>query len=153
MSVSANLRRVPAIAGQSTASLDPRLIRRDFPVFENNPGLVFLDSAASAQKPHTVIDGIAEFYRRDYANVHRGVYSLSQRSTDLFEVAREKVRRFLNAADQHEIIFVRGTTEGINLVANSWGTAHLKGGDEVLITESCRSRRSRGWRMSAAPRC
>jgi cysteine desulfurase/selenocysteine lyase len=135
MSAAANLRKVPLTAGRDTAALDPQMIRRDFPIFENNPGLVFLDSAASAQKPRAVIDGIAEFYRRDYANVHRGVYRLSARSTDLFEEAREKVRRFLNAADQHEIVFVRGTTEGINLVANSYGTNFIKAGDEVLITE------------------
>src|SRR5258708_81922 len=135
MSSPANLRTVPMAAGRGRAGLDPQAIRRDFPVFENNPGLVFLDSAASAQKPRAVIDGVAEFYRRDYANVHRGVYRLSQRSTDLFEEAREKVRRFLNAADQHEIVFVRGTTEGINLVANSYGTSFIKAGDEVLITE------------------
>jgi len=82
-----------------------------------------------------VIDGVADFYRHDYANVHRGVYRLSARSTDLFEEAREKVARFLNAADHNEIVFVRGTTEGINLVANSYGTNFIKAGDEVLITE------------------
>jgi len=116
-------------------ALDPRLIRREFPIFERNPGLVFLDSGASAQKPRQVIDGIAEFYRTDYANVHRGVYSLSARSTDRFEEAREKVRAFLNAADEREIIFVRGATEAINLVAQSWGPANLKPGDEILISD------------------
>jgi cysteine desulfurase / selenocysteine lyase len=131
MSPAANLRKAPLEAGR----LDPQAIRRDFPVFENNPGLVFLDTAASAQKPRAVIDGVADFYRHDYANVHRGVYRLSARSTDLFEEAREKVARFLNAANQHEIVFVRGTTEGINLVANSYGTNFIKAGDEVLITE------------------
>ena len=115
-------------------TLDPRAIRRDFPVFERNPGLVFLDSGASAQKPAAVIDGVAEYYRSDYANVHRGVYSLSARSTELYEAAREKVRRFLNAADAREIVFVRNATEGINLVANSWGASFLEPGDEVLIT-------------------
>src|SRR5713226_4093650 len=115
-------------------ALDPRRVRRDFPIFERNPGLVFLDSGASAQKPSVVIDGVAEFYRRDYANVHRGVYRLSARSTELYEEAREKVRRFLNAADASEIVFVRNTTEAINLVAQSWGPAFLKEGDEVLIS-------------------
>src|SRR5258707_15802252 len=104
MSPPANLRTVPITAGQGRAGLDPQVIRRDFPVFENNPGLVFLDSAASAQKPRAVIDGIAEFYRRDYANVHRGVYRLSARSSDPFEGAGEKVGRFLNPADHHEIV-------------------------------------------------
>src|SRR5690349_13852709 len=116
------------------AGLDPRDVKRDFPVFDNNPGLVFLDTAASAQKPRQVIDGLAEYYRRDYANVHRGVYRLSARSTELYEAARETVRRFLNAKEAAEIIFVRGTTEGINLVAQTWGPAFVKEGDEILIT-------------------
>jgi len=119
---------------REAGALDPRRIRRDFPVFERNPGLVFLDSGASAQKPAAVIDGVAEFYRSDYANVHRGVYRLSARSSELYENAREKVRRFLNAADAREIVFVRNATEGVNLVANSWGATNLKPGDEVLIT-------------------
>jgi cysteine desulfurase / selenocysteine lyase len=118
-----------------SGSFDPRAIRRDFPIFEHNPGLVFLDSAASAQKPRAVIEGVAEFYRSDYANVHRGVYALSGRSTDRYEQARETVRRFLNAEDANEIVFVRGTTEGINLVAFSWGAAFLKPGDEVMLSE------------------
>jgi cysteine desulfurase / selenocysteine lyase len=114
---------------------DPRVLRREFPIFANNPDLVFLDSGASAQKPRSVIDRIADYYRTDYANVHRGVYRLSARSTELFEEAREKMRSFLNAADSREIVFVRGATEGINLVAQSWGPAFLKAGDEVLISE------------------
>src|SRR5258707_13853338 len=114
MSSPANLRTVPMAAGRGRAGLDPQAIRRDFPVFENNPGLVFLDSAASAQKPRAVIDGIAEFYRRDYANVHRGVYRLSARSTDLFEEAREKVAGFLNAAEHAWIVFERGQTGRIS---------------------------------------
>jgi cysteine desulfurase/selenocysteine lyase len=115
-------------------SFDPRVLRREFPIFGNNPDLVFLDSAASAQKPRAVIDRIADYYRTDYANVHRGVYRLSARSTELFEEAREKVQRFLNAAESREIVFVRNTTEAINLVAQSWGGAFLKAGDEVLIS-------------------
>jgi cysteine desulfurase / selenocysteine lyase len=117
------------------SGLDPRRLRREFPIFERHPGLVFLDSGASAQKPRQVIDGIAEFYRSDYANVHRGVYQLSARSTDRFEEARESVRAFLNAADEREIVFVRGATEAINLVAQSWGPSHLKPGDEVVISD------------------
>jgi cysteine desulfurase / selenocysteine lyase len=120
----------PALDG-----FDSRRLRREFPIFANNPDLVFLDSAASAQKPRSVIDGIAEYYRTDYANVHRGVYRLSARSTELYEEARDKVRRFLNAADRREIVFVRNTTEAINLVAQSWGPAFLREGDEVLISE------------------
>lgn len=114
---------------------DPALVRQDFPIFERNPGLVFLDTAASAQKPRAVIDGVAEYYRSDYANVHRGVYGLSARSTERFEAARERVRWFLNAADCAEVVFVRGATEAINLVAQSWGAAFLKAGDQVLISE------------------
>ena len=114
---------------------DPRAVRRDFPIFARNPGLVFLDSGASAQKPASVIDGVAEFYRTDYANIHRGVYRLSARSTELYEAARERVRRFLNAREAAEIVFVRNATEAINLVAFSWGGTFLKAGDEVLITE------------------
>jgi cysteine desulfurase / selenocysteine lyase len=130
MTTSAKLREIAPFG-----AFDPRQIRRDFPIFENNPGLVFLDTAASAQKPASVIDGIADFYRHDYANVHRGVYRLSARSTELYEEAREKVRGFLNAADSSEIIFVRGATEAINLVANTWGTAFLGKGDEIVLTE------------------
>jgi cysteine desulfurase/selenocysteine lyase len=115
--------------------LDARRLRREFPIFETNPGLVFLDSGASAQKPRSVIDGLSQFYRNDYANVHRGVYALSGRSTDLFEEAREKARAFLNAADEREIVFVRGATEAINLVAQSWGPAHLKAEDEIVISD------------------
>src|SRR3954451_4650866 len=114
---------------------DARRLRHEFPIFETNPGLVFLDSGASAQKPRSVIDGLAEFYRNDYANVHRGVYALSGRSTDLFEEAREKTRAFLNAPDGREIVFVRGATEAINLVAQSWGPAHLQSGDEIVISD------------------
>jgi len=114
---------------------DPRRLRREFPIFASNPDLVFLDSGASAQKPRSVIDRVADYYRTDYANVHRGVYRLSARSTELFEEAREKVRCFLNAADRREIVFVRGATEAINLVAQSWGAAFLRAGDEILISE------------------
>ncbi len=114
---------------------DPREVKREFPIFANNPGLVFLDSGASAQKPASVIDRVADYYRTDYANVHRGVYRLSARSTELFEEARGKVGKFLNAADAGEIVFVRGATEAINLVAQSWGGAFLEAGDEVLISE------------------
>ena len=117
------------------AALDVPALRREFPVFDAHPDLVFLDSGASAQKPRSVIDGVAEFYRRDYANVHRGVYALSARSTDRFEEARGTVRAFLNARDEREIVFVRGATEAINLVAQSWGPAFLKDGDEVIVTE------------------
>jgi cysteine desulfurase/selenocysteine lyase len=120
---------------KSRAVLDPQALRREFPIYQNNPGLVFLDSGASAQKPAVVIDGIADYYRRDYANVHRGVYQLSQRSTDAFEEARETTRAFMNAADVNEIVFTRGATESINLVAQSWGPAFVKAGDEIIVSD------------------
>ena len=124
----------PLRLSSAPGAFDPRQLRREFPIFANNPDLVFLDSAASAQKPRAVIERMADYYRADYANVHRGVYRLSARSTELFEEARNKVRRFLNAADSREIVFVRNTTEAINLVAQSWGPASLRSGDEVLIS-------------------
>ncbi|HYL48641.1 MAG TPA: cysteine desulfurase [Stellaceae bacterium] len=124
-----------AVQTAAKPALDPARIKRDFPIFERNPGLVFLDSAASAQKPAAVIDGVAEFYRTDYANVHRGVYRLSERASERYENARQTTRKFLNAASADEIVFVRGATEAINLVAYSWGLKFLKPGDEVLLTE------------------
>src|SRR5712691_3530937 len=122
-------------SGSSPGGLDPRGLRREFPIFEHNPGLVFLDSGASAQKPRQVIDGIAEFYRTDYANVHRGVSQLSARSTDQFEEARETVRHFLNAADERFFFNDTAATEAINLVAQSWGPAFVQTGDEVVISD------------------
>jgi cysteine desulfurase/selenocysteine lyase len=119
------------------ASFDVDAIRRDFPILDqliHGHPLVFLDSAASAQKPRQVIDAMSEFYRHDYANIHRGVYELSQRATNAFEGAREKVRAFLNARETREIVFVRGTTEAINLVAMTHGRRNVGEGDEILIT-------------------
>lgn len=112
-------------------------IREDFPLLSrevHGHTLVFLDSAASSQKPQDVLDALDHYYRYQHANVHRGVYSLSQEATEAYEAAREKARSFLNAASSEEIIFVRGATEGINLVASSFGRKYLKEGDEVLIS-------------------
>ncbi|MDO9239273.1 MAG: aminotransferase class V-fold PLP-dependent enzyme, partial [Methylicorpusculum sp.] len=112
-------------------------IRLDFPILEEkirNKPLVYLDNAASCQKPNAVIDTISHVYRHDYANVHRGVHTLSVRSTDKFESAREKIRAFINADSTKEIIITKGTTESINLVAQTYGKANLKPGDEILIT-------------------
>jgi len=111
--------------------------RRDFPILDqkiHGQPLVFLDSAASAQKPRQVIDAISRFYERDYANIHRGVYDLSLRATRAFEGARERVRAFLGAREAREIVFTRGASEAINLVASSWGRPHVGPGDEVLVT-------------------
>ncbi|WP_192828582.1 cysteine desulfurase [Methylocucumis oryzae] len=112
-------------------------IRADFPILATqirNKPLVYLDNAASCQKPDAVINAISDFYRHDYANIHRGVHTLSVRATDKFEAAREKVKTFINAAQAKEIIFVRGATEAINLVAHSYGKAFVKPGDEIVIT-------------------
>jgi len=112
-------------------------IRADFPILAEkirNKPLVYLDNAATCQKPQAVIDSIVHLYSHDYANVHRGVHTLSVRSTDKFEGARTKVKDFINAASDKEIIFVRGATEAINLVAQTYGKANIKAGDEILIT-------------------
>ncbi len=118
-------------------TLDLAHIRADFPALGQDmygKRLTFLDSAASAQKPRPVLDALRNFYEFEYANVHRGVYWLSQRATERYEQSRAKVRAFLNAARDEEIVFVRGATEGINLVAQSWGRAFLQPGDEVVIS-------------------
>ena len=112
-------------------------LRDDFPALHqevNGKPLVFLDSAASSQRPQTVIAAMARYESQDHANVHRGVHTLSHRATDLYEGAREKVRQFINASSTREIIFTSGTTESINLVANSFPGAPLQPGDEILIT-------------------
>ncbi len=112
-------------------------LRGDFPILStrmNGHPLIYLDNGATTQKPQAVIDALVHFYTHDNANIHRGVYPLSQRATDAFEGARRKVAEFLGANDPAECIFVRGATEAINLVADSWGRANLKAGDEVLLT-------------------
>ena len=112
-------------------------LRVDFPIFQTegrDNGLVYLDSGASAQKPASVIRAVESFYSSGYANIHRGVYALSEQATAQYESARHKAQRFLNAAAPQEIIFVRGTTEGINLLAGTFGRQNVQAGDEVLIT-------------------
>ena len=126
-----------ALRATPELEFDVERIRADFPILSttvHGKPLVYVDNAASTQKPRAVIDSITEVYEHHYANVHRGVHTLSQRSTEMFEGAREKIRRFLNARHAHEIIFVRGTTEAINLVAQSFGRANFKAGDEIVIT-------------------
>jgi cysteine desulfurase/selenocysteine lyase len=112
-------------------------IRQDFPILAEQirkKPLVYLDNAATCQKPQAVIDSIVHLYSHDYANVHRGVHTLSVRSTDLFESARTKVKDFINARSDKEIIFVKGATEAINLVAQTYGKANIHSGDEIIIT-------------------
>jgi cysteine desulfurase / selenocysteine lyase len=119
------------------ASYDVSRIRADFPIFGepvNGKKLIYLDNAATTQKPQTVVDAMTRFYTKEYANIHRGIHYLSERATESYETAREKVRRFINAASLQEIIFVRGTTEGINLVAQTYGRLHVKCDDEILIS-------------------
>ena len=121
----------------ATIAFDPVRLRADFPILAttaHGKPLVYLDNAATSQKPRAVIDRLERYYTTENANVHRGVYDLSERATAEYEKAREKARAFLNAAATREIIFVRGTTEGINLVASSWGRPRLQPGDEVLVS-------------------
>ena len=127
---------VPA-SRHAVGTLDVAAIRRDFPVLERmvrGRPLSYLDNAASSQRPHAVIDAMSSYYETSHANVHRGVHTLSQEATDLFEGAREKVRRFINARSTREIVFVRGTTEAINLVAQSYGRPRFGPGDEILVS-------------------
>jgi cysteine desulfurase/selenocysteine lyase len=117
--------------------LDPYKIKQDFPILKrkiNNHSLIYFDNAATTQKPKQVIDAIKEFYENHNANVHRAIHTLSQESSELYENAHEEVAKFINADGMEEIIFVRGTTEAINLVAYAWGLRNLKREDEVLVT-------------------
>src|SRR5216117_3646456 len=118
-------------------AFDVAKIREDFPVLKqriHGKPLVYLDNAATSQKPQSVIDAIRKFYEVDCANIHRGVHELSQRSTAAYEETRSKAKRFLNSRTKNELIFVRGTTEGINLVSSSWGRKNVKAGDEIIIS-------------------
>lgn len=118
--------------------LHGRDFRSDFPTLHqqvNGKPLVYLDNGATSQKPQVVIDALKRFYEHDNANVHRGLHALSNRATEEYEGARARVAKFINAADPAEIIFTRGTTESINLVASSWGGANLRSGDVILLTE------------------
>ncbi len=120
------------------AGLDIERIRADFPILSlpsNGKRLTFLDTAASAQKPRQVIDAERHVYEAEYANIHRGVYDLSQRATAAYDKARTKVRKFINAASDREIVFVRNATEGVNLVAQTWGRKNLKEGDQIILSE------------------
>jgi cysteine desulfurase/selenocysteine lyase len=122
---------------RASRPLDVEALRREFPVLSrqvNGRPLCYLDSAASSQRPQFVIDAISRYYETTHANVHRGVHKLSQEATDLFEGARETLRRFINARSTREVIFVRGTTEAINLVAQSYARPRLQPGDEILIS-------------------
>ena len=127
-------------------------LRADFPILDqqvHGHPLVYFDNAATSQKPRVVIDALVRYYERDNANVHRGIHELSNRSTNAFEAARERTRKFLNARSTEEIIFTRGTTEGINLIANAWGGKFIKAGDVILLTEMEHHSNIVPWQMLA----
>ncbi len=127
----------PGTVAKSARTLDIEKIRADFPILAQEiygKKLVYLDNAATSQKPRAVIEAITHYYERDNANIHRGVHALSVRATEAHDAARQTVKRFVNAGDIREVIFVRGATEAINLVAQTYGRVHVGAGDEVLIT-------------------
>jgi len=137
---------------QRPASFDVEAVRRQFPVLSQRPygrRLAFLDSGATAQKPQVVIDAVSRFYAQDNSNVHRGVYDLAERATAAFEGARKKIARYIGA-DPREVIFTRGTTEGVNLVAQTYGRAHVGQGDEILLTGMEHHSNIVPWQMLAA---
>ena len=123
---------------QTDAAWDVERVREDFPVLGqtvNGKPLVYLDNAASAQVPRIVIERGAKYLREEHSNIHRGVHYLSQRATSAYEGAREKVKRFINAREARECIFVRGVTEGINLVMHAYGRKNVREGDEIIVSE------------------
>jgi cysteine desulfurase/selenocysteine lyase len=127
-----------SLAPVHRTSLDLNAIRADFPILQrrvHGRPLVYLDNAATTQKPRAVIDRLVRYYEEENANIHRGVHTLSVEATDAYDAARDRVRRFLNAADAREIVFVRGATEAINLVARSFGAAQIRPGDEIVLSE------------------
>jgi len=133
-------------------TIDWAAIRADFPILDQevrgNP-LIYFDNAASSQKPRAVIDAVSRYYERDNANVHRGLHELSSRATDAYEGARTKVAKYLGAASAEEIVFTRGTTEGINLVAQTWGAKFVREGDVILLTEMEHHSNLVPWQMLA----
>lgn len=127
----------PAIREPERRPFDPHLLKREFPILDEQVRgrrLVWLDNAATTQKPRAVIDRISYFYEHENSNIHRAAHTLAARVTDAYEAARESVRRFINAPSTKNIVFVRGTTEGINLIAHSWGRRRLESGDEIILT-------------------
>ena len=136
-------------------NLDANTIRKDFPIFETKMRgrpLTYLDSAASAQKPRAVIDAISDFYAAHYANIHRGVYQISEEATLRYEAVRTQVARFIGAPDPREVIFVRNATEAINLVARTWGEQEIGSGDEIVITTMEHHANIVPWQMLAERR-
>jgi cysteine desulfurase/selenocysteine lyase len=141
--------------GTATVCFDAERVRRDFPILHqqvNGHPLVYLDNAATTQKPESVIQAMVDYYRRDNANVHRGAHALSDRATAAFEGARRKVAIFLNAPDARQILWTRGTSEAINLVAASWGRSQLQQGDRILVSAMEHHSNIVPWQMVAAER-
>ncbi|MEQ1823577.1 MAG: aminotransferase class V-fold PLP-dependent enzyme, partial [Fimbriimonadaceae bacterium] len=137
----------------TAADYDVALIRREFPILDqmvNGKALCYLDNAASTQRPQVVIDALVEYYQHHHSNVHRGVHTLSQRATDKFDDARRRIQKFLGAAHENEIIFTKGSTEAINLVAHSWGRENLKRGDQILLTQMEHHANIVPWQVVAA---
>ena len=137
----------------AASALDLDTIRQDFPVLDqtvDGKPLVYLDSAASSQKPRQVIEAISRYYLRDHANVHRGVHELARRATEAYENSRERIARWVNAADAHEIVWTRGTSEALNLVAFSVGQARVRNGDEIVISEMEHHSNLVPWQLLAA---
>ncbi len=137
----------------SATPFDPAALRQDFPILQqsvNGAPLVYLDNAATTQKPEVVIQAIATYYRRDNANVHRGAHTLSDRATVAFEAARETVARFINSPRSNQVIWTRGATEAINLVAYSWGHTHLRAGDRILVSYLEHHSNIVPWQLAAA---
>ena len=131
---------------------DPRLIRKDFPILKrkvNGKPLVYLDSTATSQKPQAMIDALVDYYQNHNANIHRGVHILGDESTRLYESARKTVANFIGATDPDELIFVRNTTEAVNLVAYAWGSRNINAGDEILISEMEHHSNLVPWQMLA----
>ena len=126
------------VASATSRSFDPYVVKRDFPILDqeiNGHKLVYLDSASSSQKPNAVIDAVDAYYREYNANVHRGIYTIGEKATAEYEKARARVSRFINAPDSHEVVFTRNATEAINLVSYSWGRKHINRGDAIVLTE------------------
>jgi cysteine desulfurase/selenocysteine lyase len=133
--------------------MDWSVTRADFPILHqkvHGQPLIYFDNAATTQKPRAVLDCLRAYYEHDNANVHRGIHELSNRATAAFEAARSRAARFINARSPDEIIFTRGTTEGINLVANAWGSKHLRAGDKILLTEMEHHSNIVPWQLLAA---
>ena len=124
-------------------------IREEFPIFHERKGLVYLDSASTTQKPQCVIDSVSSFYSNYNANIHRALYEIGEKATNEFESVRDKVKRFLNVPDSHEVIFTRSSTESINLVAYSWGIGNLNKGNGILVTEMEHHSNLVPWQMAS----